>query len=268
MEPRDGAPTPRIVETPSGLLNAIGLQGVGIRAFVRDVLPRLREARHRAPGERLRRHRRRVRGGVPRLRRRPRHRRPRDQHLLPQREEGRHGLRRRPTDDPRGGGGGAEGDPPARHPEAVAQRGRHHGLRPCRRGGRGRRALVHQHAPRPRDRRRDAAPEARLRHRRALRPGHPPGGRADGLAGRTRGEDPGDRDRRHRRGAGRPRVPDRGLPRGADRHRELRRPRDLRAHPGRPAGLPRAARSDDVNAVVGTLEYPGLPRPCDTGGRE
>jgi dihydroorotate dehydrogenase (NAD+) catalytic subunit len=44
LEPRDGCPTPRIAETPSGLLNAIGLQGVGIRAFVRDVLPRL--ARH------------------------------------------------------------------------------------------------------------------------------------------------------------------------------------------------------------------------------
>jgi dihydroorotate dehydrogenase (NAD+) catalytic subunit len=41
MEPRDGAPPPRIAETPSGLLNAIGLQGIGIRAFVRDVLPRL-----------------------------------------------------------------------------------------------------------------------------------------------------------------------------------------------------------------------------------
>jgi dihydroorotate dehydrogenase (NAD+) catalytic subunit len=44
MEPRDGCATPRIVETPSGLLNAIGLQGIGVRAFVRDVLPRL--ARH------------------------------------------------------------------------------------------------------------------------------------------------------------------------------------------------------------------------------
>ena len=42
LEPRDGCPTPRIAETPSGLLNAIGLQGVGVRAFVRDVLPRLR----------------------------------------------------------------------------------------------------------------------------------------------------------------------------------------------------------------------------------
>jgi dihydroorotate dehydrogenase (NAD+) catalytic subunit len=41
LEPRDGCPTPRIVETPSGLLNAIGLQGVGVRAFVADVLPRL-----------------------------------------------------------------------------------------------------------------------------------------------------------------------------------------------------------------------------------
>jgi dihydroorotate dehydrogenase (NAD+) catalytic subunit len=44
LEPRDGCPTPRIAETPAGLLNAIGLQGVGVRAFVRDVLPRL--ARH------------------------------------------------------------------------------------------------------------------------------------------------------------------------------------------------------------------------------
>ena len=41
LEPRDGCATPRIVETPAGLLNAIGLQGIGIRAFVRDVLPRL-----------------------------------------------------------------------------------------------------------------------------------------------------------------------------------------------------------------------------------
>jgi dihydroorotate dehydrogenase (NAD+) catalytic subunit len=42
LEPRDGCPTPRLAETPSGLLNAIGLQGVGVRSFVKDVLPRLR----------------------------------------------------------------------------------------------------------------------------------------------------------------------------------------------------------------------------------
>ncbi len=41
MEPRDGNDLPRIAETPSGLLNAIGLQGIGVRAFVKDVLPRL-----------------------------------------------------------------------------------------------------------------------------------------------------------------------------------------------------------------------------------
>ena len=41
LEARTGCPTPRIVETPAGLLNAIGLQGVGVRAFVREVLPRL-----------------------------------------------------------------------------------------------------------------------------------------------------------------------------------------------------------------------------------
>jgi dihydroorotate dehydrogenase (NAD+) catalytic subunit len=41
LEPRDGCDVPRIVETPSGLLNAIGLQGVGVRNYVRDVLPRL-----------------------------------------------------------------------------------------------------------------------------------------------------------------------------------------------------------------------------------
>jgi dihydroorotate dehydrogenase (NAD+) catalytic subunit len=40
LEPREGCPPPRIVETPSGLLNAIGLQGIGVRNFVRDFLPR------------------------------------------------------------------------------------------------------------------------------------------------------------------------------------------------------------------------------------
>lgn len=44
MNPRIGNPPPRIWETPSGMLNSIGLQGVGIRAFVRDKLPALREA--------------------------------------------------------------------------------------------------------------------------------------------------------------------------------------------------------------------------------
>jgi dihydroorotate dehydrogenase (NAD+) catalytic subunit len=42
FNPREGNPPPRLVETPSGLINAIGLQGVGVRAFAEEVLPRLR----------------------------------------------------------------------------------------------------------------------------------------------------------------------------------------------------------------------------------
>jgi dihydroorotate dehydrogenase (NAD+) catalytic subunit len=39
---REGHPAPRIVETPSGMLNAIGLQGIGVHRFVRERLPELR----------------------------------------------------------------------------------------------------------------------------------------------------------------------------------------------------------------------------------
>jgi dihydroorotate dehydrogenase (NAD+) catalytic subunit len=39
---REGNPPPRLVETPSGLINAIGLQGVGVEAFAEKVLPKLR----------------------------------------------------------------------------------------------------------------------------------------------------------------------------------------------------------------------------------
>lgn len=42
LQPRDGNPPPRIMETPSGMLNAVGLQNVGIRAFIDDKLPLLR----------------------------------------------------------------------------------------------------------------------------------------------------------------------------------------------------------------------------------
>jgi dihydroorotate dehydrogenase (NAD+) catalytic subunit len=41
-EPTDGAPTARLCETPSGILNAVGLQNIGVRAFVREKLPGLR----------------------------------------------------------------------------------------------------------------------------------------------------------------------------------------------------------------------------------
>ena len=40
--PRQGNPPPRIVETPAGMLNTIGLQNVGVDAFIADKLPELR----------------------------------------------------------------------------------------------------------------------------------------------------------------------------------------------------------------------------------
>jgi len=42
-EPIEGAPAPRLYPTPSGMLNAVGLQNVGVRAFVVEKLPVLRE---------------------------------------------------------------------------------------------------------------------------------------------------------------------------------------------------------------------------------
>ena len=41
-EPIEGAPPPRLYPTPSGMLNAVGLQNVGARAFVAEKLPVLR----------------------------------------------------------------------------------------------------------------------------------------------------------------------------------------------------------------------------------
>ena len=45
LEEREGHPPPRIVETPAGMLNAIGLQGIGVRRFVDEKLPELRARR-------------------------------------------------------------------------------------------------------------------------------------------------------------------------------------------------------------------------------
>ncbi len=42
-EPIAGAPAPRLCETPSGMLNAVGLQNVGVRGFVKQKLPVLRK---------------------------------------------------------------------------------------------------------------------------------------------------------------------------------------------------------------------------------
>ncbi len=45
LAPIQGNPPPRIWETPAGMLNSIGLQNIGVEAFVRDKLPRLARLR-------------------------------------------------------------------------------------------------------------------------------------------------------------------------------------------------------------------------------
>jgi dihydroorotate dehydrogenase (NAD+) catalytic subunit len=45
LRPKEGNPPPRIVETPSGMLNAIGLQNIGIDHFIKKKMPFLRECK-------------------------------------------------------------------------------------------------------------------------------------------------------------------------------------------------------------------------------
>jgi dihydroorotate dehydrogenase (NAD+) catalytic subunit len=45
-EPMTGNPPPRLYETTAGMLNAIGLQNIGARAFVEEKLPKLRELKN------------------------------------------------------------------------------------------------------------------------------------------------------------------------------------------------------------------------------
>ena len=43
LEPRDGNPPPRIVETPAGMINSIGLANVGVERFISEKLPFLNQ---------------------------------------------------------------------------------------------------------------------------------------------------------------------------------------------------------------------------------
>lgn len=45
LKPRQGNPPPRIVETPCGMLNSIGLQNIGIDSFIENELPFLKKAK-------------------------------------------------------------------------------------------------------------------------------------------------------------------------------------------------------------------------------
>ena len=46
-EPRFGNPTPRIAETPSGMINSVGLQNPGIDAVINEELPKLQKCFHK-----------------------------------------------------------------------------------------------------------------------------------------------------------------------------------------------------------------------------
>ena len=45
LEPMEGAPAPRLTPTPAGMINAVGLQNVGVRKFISEKLPALRAYR-------------------------------------------------------------------------------------------------------------------------------------------------------------------------------------------------------------------------------
>ena len=96
LRPRSGRPTPRMAETPSGMLNSIGLQGPGIDGLLADDLPWLAERGVRAfvsiAGTRVED----FAELAARLRGVPGVLGPRGQHQLPERREPRRGVRLRP----------------------------------------------------------------------------------------------------------------------------------------------------------------------------
>ncbi len=44
LEPRQGNPYPRMVETPSGMINAVGLQNKGVDYFIDDIYSQLKDS--------------------------------------------------------------------------------------------------------------------------------------------------------------------------------------------------------------------------------
>ena len=183
--PMPGNPAPRIVETASGMLNAIGLQNMGVRAFIEQKLPRLRqipgavtianifgftipdcleviEALNDAPGIALYE----LNASCPKYLTR------------------RHGLRHRPP-PPRGA------HPPHRtrlrpapHRQALPKRHLHRSDGQGRAGLRRPGHLPRQHLPLHGHRRRNPPPPHRQRHRRPQRPGHQTHRPAHGLRSR------------------------------------------------------------------------------------
>jgi hypothetical protein len=202
MTEREGHAPPRIVETPGGMLNAIGLQGIGVHRFVKERLPELRALGAttivNVCGVTL------------------------DEYVevckVLSDHEGVAGIELNISCPNIKEGGIQFGcSLPGTHDVVSAV------VRPRGRGGRRRRDLARQHVPRHGDRRRDAQAEAHQRDGRPQRPGHPPHRRAHDLRVPPGGEDPHRRHGRHRQRRRRARVHARRRQRRPDRHGQLRR---------------------------------------------
>ncbi len=229
LKARIGNPTPRVTETPGGMLNSIGLQNPGVDAVIEKyaaTLGELEGARHRQRGGRIGG---RLRRGHAPTRGRAGDRRHRAQHLLPECRQGRAPVRDRRRGRGRGHRRRAARHGPAPAREALAQRRRHPTDRASHRRRRRRRADRHQHAVR--DRRGTGSRQAATRQhlRRPVRPGREAGRAPRRVRGGPGGADPGRRHRRCHRSRGRARLPGgrRRCRPGRDRH--LRGPHACRS---------------------------------------
>ena len=172
-DPWPGNPAPRLHLAAAGMLNAVGLQGPGVSAWVESDLPRLRAAGARVIASVWGQQRRRVRPrreAVASSTRRPRRRRGECQLSEPAPTIG--DVRPRSRVHRSGGGCGCRRRSLAsRLREVVAQRDRCRRDRARSRRSRRRRIDAREHGHGNRDRRRDAPPGARERGRRAVRAG-------------------------------------------------------------------------------------------------
>ena len=230
LKPVKGNRPPRIVETACGMLNAIGLENVGIDAFEAEKLPFLRSLTPPIIAN--------IYGTTV------------DEYAaLAERIDAIDGVAGVEVNiscpnvkaggvvfgvDPQAAAGVVKAvrqqDPQDRHREALAERHRHHADRAQRGGCRGRRAFPDQHPHRHGDRHRNPAAAAGQHHRRAVRPGHPAGGRAHGVAGGAGGAGAGDRHRRDHEGRGCDRVFHRRRVGRSDRHRQFHQPARRAGH--------------------------------------
>ena len=171
LEPWPGNPYPRTCETPSGMLNAIGLQNDGLEVVPRRETP-LPEAIRRAGDRQCRRaFGRGIRGKSPAALDKAEGIAGLEINVsCPNVKEGCMVFGTTPEGTARGRQGRSTRDRPHRDHQALAQRHRRREHRPGRGRRRLRRSLAHQHPARHRNRPLEAQVQARERHRRPLRP--------------------------------------------------------------------------------------------------